>query len=104
MVASRQPRFYFSALMLRLFRLFIRSYQILVSPVLGWLGGPASGCRFHPTCSRYCVEAGEMHGLLGGLWLTTKRVGRCPAWGGSGNDPVPPRTHRNARVAQVTCE
>jgi putative membrane protein insertion efficiency factor len=88
--------------MLRLFRLFIRSYQILVSPILSWLGGPGSGCRFQPTCSQYCIEAVETHGLIMGLWLALKRLGRCHPWGGSGPDPVPPRIQRT--VAQVTCE
>jgi putative membrane protein insertion efficiency factor len=88
--------------MLRLFRLFVRSYQILVSPILSWLGGPGTGCRFQPTCSQYCIEAVETHGLLVGLWLALKRLGRCHPWGGSGHDPVPPRMQRP--VAQVTCE
>ncbi len=104
MVASGDPRFYPSALMLRLFRLVIRSYQIAISPVLAWLGGPASGCRFEPTCSHYCMEAMETHGLLVGLWLAVKRLGRCHPWGGAGHDPVPPRNARRGAVAQVTCE
>jgi uncharacterized protein len=103
MVASDQTRFYPNALMLRLLRLLIRSYQLLISPVLSWLGGPASGCRFQPTCSRYCLEALEIHGIYG-LWLTVKRLARCHPWGGSGLDPVPPRTSEQTAVGQVTCE
>ncbi|HJT81942.1 MAG TPA: membrane protein insertion efficiency factor YidD [Chthoniobacterales bacterium] len=90
--------------MLRLFRLFIRSYQVLVSPILSWLGGPGTGCRFQPTCSQYCIEAVETHGLLMGLWLALKRLGRCHPWGGFGHDPVPPRTGPDRTVAQVICE
>jgi putative membrane protein insertion efficiency factor len=104
MVAPGRARFYPNALMPRLFRLLIRSYQLLVSPVLAWLGGPASGCRFEPTCSRYCIEAVEMHGFIRGLWLTIKRLGRCHPWGGSGLDPVPPRTPQRRAVAQIVCE
>ncbi|HSP44838.1 MAG TPA: membrane protein insertion efficiency factor YidD, partial [Chthoniobacterales bacterium] len=43
--------------MLFLSRLFIRGYQLLISPVLSFLGGPGSGCRFEPTCSAYVLEA-----------------------------------------------
>jgi len=90
--------------MLRLFRLFIRSYQILISPILSWLGGPGLGCRFQPTCSHYCIEAVETHGLLPGLWLAFKRIGRCQPWGGSGHDPVPPRTQPDGPAAPLACE
>ena len=89
--------------MLRLFRLLIRAYQMLVSPLLKWMGGPASGCRFQPTCSQYCLEAVETHGVYG-IWLAVKRLGRCHPWGGSGPDPVPPRSPGQANVTQVTCE
>jgi putative membrane protein insertion efficiency factor len=89
--------------MLRLVRLLIRAYQVTLSPVLSWLGGPGTGCRFHPTCSRYCVEAIEIHGFFG-LWLATKRLMRCHPWGGSGADPVPPRTPQTETVASVICE
>jgi putative membrane protein insertion efficiency factor len=90
--------------MLRLLRFLIRCYQILLSPVLAWLGGPDSGCRFQPTCSQYCLQAIETHGFLHGTWLSLKRLGRCHPWGGSGHDPVPePKRQRNT-LAQVTCE
>ena len=99
-----QPPLYPNALMLRLLRLFVRSYQIVMSPVLAWLGGPVSGCRFQPTCSHYCIEALETHGVLVGLWLTLKRLGRCHPWGGSGADPVPPPKTPKGTVVQVACE
>jgi putative component of membrane protein insertase Oxa1/YidC/SpoIIIJ protein YidD len=50
--------------MLLLVRFLIRSYQLLVSPLLSFLGGPGSGCRFQPTCSVYFLEALEGHGFL----------------------------------------
>jgi len=70
-------------------RIFIRSYQVAVSPVLAFLGGPHSGCRFAPTCSEYFLQAIEAHGLLRGGFLGIKRLLRCHPWGGSGFDPVP---------------
>ena len=61
----------------------VRGYQLLLSPLLG------NSCRFQPTCSRYCIEAIERHGVWRGCWLTLRRIGRCHPWGGSGYDPVP---------------
>jgi len=71
-------------------RLFIRGYQLLISPVLDFVLGPGCGCRFQPTCSHYMAEAVETHGTPRGLWIGLKRLARCHPWGGSGYDPVPP--------------
>src|ERR1043166_10341358 len=88
MVASRKARFY-PAVMLWLFRCIIRLYQCTLSPVLGLLCGPDSGCRFTPSCSAYFMEAVEVHGIRHGSWLGLKRLARCQPWGGCGYDPVP---------------
>lgn len=63
--------------------LLIRVYQLAISPMLG------SRCRFHPSCSDYAMEALRVHGLLKGLWLAVRRVGRCHPWHPGGYDPVP---------------
>ena len=76
-------------------RLFIRIYQRLISPVIHYLGGPGSGCRFTPTCSEYFLQAVETHGVLRGGWMGAKRIARCNPWGGSGPDPVPPGRENN---------
>lgn len=89
MVAARKTRLYPSALMVPIVRILIRAYQWTISPVLSFLGGPASGCRFEPTCSRYFLEAVETHGVLRGSWLGLRRLGRCHPWGGKGYDAVP---------------
>ncbi len=75
-------------------RLLIRGYQITLSPLLSLLGGPASGCRFHPTCSAYFLEAVELHGFVRGSWFGLRRLARCHPWGGQGHDPVPQRGSR----------
>jgi len=90
-VASRQARFYPSALMRTLIRICIRIYQVTLSPLLVFIGGPGSGCRFQPTCSEYFLEAVELHGPVRGIFLGLKRIARCHPWGGSGEDPVPRR-------------
>ncbi len=72
-----------------LVRLAIRIYQRLVSPVLHWIGGPNSGCRYEPTCSQYFLEAVETHGVGRGGWMGLRRILRCHPWGGFGFDPVP---------------
>lgn len=61
----------------------IRAYQLVVSP---WF---PSSCRYHPTCSRYALEAVRRHGALKGGWLGLKRIARCHPWSAGGHDPVP---------------
>jgi uncharacterized protein len=62
----------------------IRLYQIFLSPLLG-----PNKCRYQPTCSQYMIEAIQEWGILKGIWLGIKRIGRCHPWGGHGHDPVP---------------
>ena len=86
--------------MVLLVRFLIRAYQWTLSPILSVLGGPSTGCRFHPTCSAYFLEAVERHGALRGSWLGLKRLGRCQPWGGQGEDPVPARPESSAARAR----
>jgi len=69
----------------------IRLYQLTLSP---WLG---RACRYEPTCSHYAAEAIERFGVLRGVWLAVKRIGRCHPWGRSGYDPVPAADRSAAR-------
>ncbi|MCL4454857.1 MAG: membrane protein insertion efficiency factor YidD [Deinococcus sp.] len=61
----------------------IRFYRRFISPYK-----PAS-CRFHPSCSRYGLEAIERHGALWGGYLTLRRILRCHPLNPGGIDPVP---------------
>lgn len=70
--------------------LFVKAYRRWINPLLHALGGPTMGCRFHPTCSQYCLDAVEIHGAWRGLCLSLWRILRCHPWGKSGCDPVPP--------------
>lgn len=63
--------------------LAIRLYQSALSPYV------RGQCRYVPSCSHYSYEAIERHGLLKGVWLTLRRLGRCHPLGGRGYDPVP---------------
>ncbi len=67
-------------------RWLIRAYQLLLSPLLG------PRCRFYPSCSSYALEALQVHALPQALWLISRRLARCQPWGGSGYDPVPPKS------------
>ncbi|MGQ0621431.1 MAG: membrane protein insertion efficiency factor YidD [Panacagrimonas sp.] len=63
----------------------IRSYQRLLSPLLG------ARCRFHPSCSGYAIEALERFGPVRGSWLAARRLTRCHPLNPGGEDPVPER-------------
>ena len=77
----------------------IRLYQHTLSPDHGYgrIFNRAAGCRFHPSCSQYALEALTVHGAGRGSWLAIRRVGRCHPWHDGGLDPVPPAT-RSANV------
>ena len=61
----------------------IKAYQGILSPYL------PSSCRFTPTCSEYTYQAVERYGVLRGLWLGVKRLGRCHPYSSGGFHPVP---------------
>ena len=62
----------------------IRVYQLTLSRVLP----PA--CRFHPSCSRYAMDAIRLHGGLRGVLLAVRRLLRCHPLHPGGYDPVLP--------------
>jgi len=52
----------------------IKFYQWCISPLY-----PGT-CRFMPTCSAYCVQAIEKHGVMKGSTLGIKRICKCHPW------------------------
>ena len=63
---------------------FVRGYQLLLSPFSG------GACRFEPSCSAYACEAIDEHGARRGIWLAARRLARCHPFARPGFDPVPP--------------
>ncbi|MGJ8646352.1 membrane protein insertion efficiency factor YidD [Marinomonas colpomeniae] len=66
-----------------LFILLVKSYQYIISPLLG------NNCRFYPTCSNYMIQAIEQKGVIKGVYLGIKRLSKCHPWHEGGIDPVP---------------
>jgi putative membrane protein insertion efficiency factor len=61
----------------------LRFYKRFISPLLPPM------CRFEPTCSVYTMQAVEKYGVLRGVWLGLRRLGRCHPFNPGGWDPVP---------------
>ena len=60
----------------------IRVYQRAISPAL------PQRCKYHPSCSRYAVQAIRSYGILRGLVLAAWRLLRCNPWSLGGVDFV----------------
>lgn len=63
----------------------LRAYQLLLSPMF------VGSCRFVPSCSAYACEAITRFGVLRGMVLALRRLGRCRPLASHGFDPVPGR-------------
>jgi len=60
----------------------LKGYKLFLSPLL------PSACRYRPTCSEYMLAAVEQYGVVRGVWLGLKRLGRCHPFHQGGYDPV----------------
>lgn len=78
----------------RLVILPVLLYKKVLRAPLRALAGPLAGCRFHPSCSTYFIQAVQLHGAFRGTALGLWRILRCNPWGGCGEDPVPPPRRR----------
>lgn len=64
----------------------IRAYQAVGRPILHRF----VRCRHRPSCSEYCLQATQKHGIRKGLLLSLKRIMSCTRNVPDGTfDPVP---------------
>lgn len=61
----------------------------LIKVYQSWSQTRPPSCRFIPTCSQYCAEAIEIHGVVKGGFYTAKRLCKCHPLGSWGYDPPP---------------
>jgi hypothetical protein len=61
-------------------RFLIRSYQRLLSPLLG------ERCRFYPSCSRYAHTAFQEYDFATALRMSVVRICKCGPWHQGGVD------------------
>jgi uncharacterized protein len=71
----------------------VHVYRLLVSPFLG------PRCKYHPTCSRYALDALRQHGVARGLVLAGWRILRCNPWSHGGVDHARDQTLLRRRPA-----
>ncbi len=62
---------------------FIKFYQLLISPYLG------RNCRFTPSCSCYSKECLENFPVYKALWYSLVRILKCHPFHPGGYDPIP---------------
>lgn len=81
--SARNPKDQLTA---RAFVASIRLYQRAGAPLVSrWVC-----CHYRPTCSEYCIQAAQRHGIRKGLLLCAKRVLSCTKKIAPGTlDPVP---------------
>jgi hypothetical protein len=70
----------------------IHGYRVLLSPIIHTLAGPGYGCRFHPTCSDFALQAIQNLGLGRGIVVAVGRILRCRPGAAGGWDPPPNRS------------
>ncbi len=70
----------------------LRVYRAVVSPLYGDV------CRYHPSCSRYALEAVQQSGVVIGTAQAVWRVLRCNPWSRGGVDDPPARLRSSYRI------
>ncbi|MFP7834439.1 membrane protein insertion efficiency factor YidD [Marisediminicola sp. LYQ134] len=66
----------------------LKVYRAVISPLYGEV------CRYYPSCSAYALQSIQLHGVVRGVWLGSRRLARCHPWAEGGIDDVPP-SHRH---------
>lgn len=85
----------------------INLYQKTLSPDHGPLKVFGGTCRFYPSCSEYTKQAVESFGVIKGVYLGIRRIGRCHPWSAGGYDPIPtvnPKSKILSKLRADGCE
>lgn len=81
-----------SNLFLNLIKIYQKTkpFRVLVFNNLPLFSVPlaTNTCRYTPSCSQYASESFDKHGVIKGLFLSTKRLFKCHPWSKGGIDPV----------------
>ncbi|MCL5410730.1 MAG: membrane protein insertion efficiency factor YidD [Patescibacteria group bacterium] len=74
--------------MKKVFIFLIKVYQQTLSPDTGWFRAkfPGGYCKYTPSCSEYCKQSIEKHGVVKGGAKGMWRVARCNPWSKGGLD------------------
>ena len=70
----------------------LTAYRAVISPLYGQV------CRYHPSCSRYALEAVQQSGVVVGSAQAVWRVLRCNPWSRGGVDDPPARLRSTYRI------
>ncbi len=73
----------------------LKAYRLLISPLYG------NVCRYHPSCSRYALEAVQQSGVVIGSALAVARIVRCNPWSRGGVDDPPQRLRPMYRITPL---
>ncbi|MCW2922055.1 MAG: rane protein insertion efficiency factor YidD [Thermoleophilia bacterium] len=57
-------------------------------------------CKYHPSCSQYCLDAVRQRGVFAGVALAAWRLLRCNPWSLGGIDHVPRSGFRSTASSQ----
>lgn len=70
----------------------LTAYRAVISPLYGDV------CRYHPSCSRYALEAVQQSGVVVGSALAMWRILRCNPWSRGGVDDPPAHLNPSFRI------
>lgn len=73
----------------------LHAYRAVVSPLYGDV------CRYHPSCSRYALEAVQRSGVVVGSALAVARIVRCNPWSRGGVDDPPVHLRDRYRITRL---
>jgi putative membrane protein insertion efficiency factor len=73
----------------------LKAYRAGVSPLYGDV------CRYHPSCSRYALEAVQQSGVVVGSALAVARIVRCNPWSRGGVDDPPAHLNPAYRITPL---